>query len=267
MSDGTTDSRESLTIEEANELVLEHQGWCESIAKSVARAWSMDWRENGLDGAAFEALVFCARRYNPSFGVPFKGYARKRIHEASTEAARKSKGWHRGSGTKSRSERIAKEVSVELFNLFPELRSGRLPSDNDTRTARSAIQQLLMGASILATKQGIEGATPDEALDYKKLVKKLTKLHAIHQLLIWKLYWEGSSLRGIANDWDTDELNVIREHKVLLEFMQKSIRKGFVADIPRVRPGLKAVSLKVTKDNPDGMFHKMTKKLEGGPDG
>jgi len=65
-----------LSQEEANNLVVEHHGWAESIARSVARAWNLDWRLDGLDGAAMEALIFCSRRFDPGRGIPFKGYAR-----------------------------------------------------------------------------------------------------------------------------------------------------------------------------------------------
>ncbi|MCB0333257.1 MAG: hypothetical protein KDD55_07135, partial [Bdellovibrionales bacterium] len=63
----------TLSLDEANELVLEHRGWAESIARSVARAWNLDWQMDGLDGAAMEALIFCSRRYSPDRGVPFRG--------------------------------------------------------------------------------------------------------------------------------------------------------------------------------------------------
>ncbi|MCB0335369.1 MAG: hypothetical protein KDD62_03665, partial [Bdellovibrionales bacterium] len=163
----------NLSTEEADKLVVDHMGWTQSIAKSVARAWNLDWELDGLDGAAMEALIFCARRFDPERGVPFKGYSRRRIHEASTEAARQSKGWRRGAGTKSRTEKLARQVSAELFDIFPDLRSGQLPYDiseeSGTQGARIAIQQLLIGASVIATRQGIEAALPDEAMDYKRL--------------------------------------------------------------------------------------------------
>jgi hypothetical protein len=44
--------RQVLSEEDANALVIEHQGWAESIARAVARGWNMDWRLDGLDGAA-----------------------------------------------------------------------------------------------------------------------------------------------------------------------------------------------------------------------
>ena len=256
----------TLSKEEADELVLEHKPWCESIAKAVARAWSLDWQSDGLDGAAIEALIFCARRFQPERKIPFKGYARKRIHEAATEAARKSKGWDRGSGTAVRTERLAKQVSAELFDMFPELRSGHLPGMDDGEGSgpsgsRLAIQQLLVGASIIAAKQGLAAAAPDEMIDYKRMLKVLMQLEPVHQTLMWLLYWEGYSLRGIADHWQTDELNVIREHKVLLEYMQKSLAKGKAAAPPRVRPGLKDVSSIVKKDSPNGCFNELLQEV------
>ena len=249
-----------LSREEADEMVLEHKGWAESIAKSVARAWNLDWQLDGLDGAALEALIFCSRRYQPDRGVPFKGYSRKRIHESCTEGARRSRGWTRGSGTKKRTERLAREVSAELFNLFPTLRNGQLPledaGEDSTKGARIAIQQLLVGASVIATQQTMS-AEPDEIMDYKKMVHYMTELEPIHQLLLWMLYWEGESLRGIASKWDTDELNVIREHKVLLEFLQKSIQKGKANPPPRIRPGLRETAFKMSKDHPKGKFTRL----------
>ncbi|MCB0311393.1 MAG: hypothetical protein KDD42_09165 [Bdellovibrionales bacterium] len=250
-----------ISVDEANDLVIAHKGWAESIAKSVARAWNLDWQLDGLDGAALEALLFCARRFQPDRGVPFKGYARKRIHEAATEAARRSKGWRRGAGTASRTERLAREVSAELFNVFPELRAGQLPSfdgdDGGSQGTRIALQQMLIGASIIATRQGLADALPDDMLDFKRMLQTVATLEIIHQLLIWKVYWEGNSLRTVATAWETDELNVIREHKVLLEYLQKAIGKAKSLKIPRVRPGLKQASIKLKKEHPTGMFRKL----------
>ncbi len=232
-------------MEEANALVLQYQSWAESIAKAVARAWGMDWKLDGMDGAALEALIFCSRRFQPSRGVPFKGYARKRIHEAATEQARKSRGWRRGLGSASELDRKAREISAELLHVFPELRMGELPAGGDDGVPgegsfRGSIRQLLLGASLIAVKQGLESAQPDEIADYKRMLEVLATLDPIHQELLWKVYWEGSSLRNVAAEWETDGLNVIREHKTILEFLQKSIAEGrkFV-NKPRVRPGLR----------------------------
>ena len=262
MSEGQQDAV-CLSVEEANELVLEHRGWAESIAKSVARSWNLDWQQDGLDGAAMEALIFCARRFNPSMGVPFRGYARKRIHEAATEASRRSKGWRRGAGSAAQTERLAREVSAELFNVFPELRSGQLPyggdEDSDQET-RYAIQRLLIGASVIATRQGLEAALPDEMMDYKRMLESLSSLEELHQMLMWKVYWEGVSLRGLADEWETDELNVIREHKVILDYLQKALGRGRQMKRPRVRPGLRDTALKLKRKSPEGMFTQLIPK-------
>src|SRR4051812_9493129 len=152
--------------EQVERLVVENQGWAESIARSVARSWNMDWRLDGLDGAAMEALVFCARRFQADRGVPFRGYARRRIHEASTEQARRSRGWKTGFGGHSADQK-ARELSAQLLNVFPELRSGEIPfmeeGEGDTR---SAVRQLIVGASLLASKEpASDAAAPDELVD------------------------------------------------------------------------------------------------------
>jgi DNA-directed RNA polymerase specialized sigma subunit len=245
--------------EEANRLIEENMGWAQSIARSVARSWNMDWQMDGLDGAAMEALIFCARRYEPGRGVPFKGYSRRRIHEASTEAARKSRAWKLGMMTSSGgSTHQAREVSAELFHVFPELRAGQLPiydesQDREGQT-RSSVRQLLVGASIIAAKQGISTSLPDEVVDYKRLIIAMAALEVIHQIILWEMYWEGNSMRGIASEMRTDELNVIREHQVLLIYLQKAIARGKVLQKLKVRPGLKAAALKIRKENQKGPF-------------
>lgn len=249
----------TLSTDEADALVLEFRGWAESIARSVARAWNMDWQLDGLDGAAMEALIFCARRFQPDRGVPFKGYARKRIHEASSEAARKSRGWKRGLGTQSKEEHAAREISAELFNVFPELREGQLPMGDEGGgdDMRTAVRQLLVGASIVAAKQGITENSPDDLLDYKRMIVEIAALEPVHQLILWKTYWEGASMRTVATEWETDELNVIREHKVLLTYLQRSMSKAKDNKLPKVRPGLKDISLQLKRDKVEGPFTKI----------
>lgn len=251
--------RQVLSEDEANALVIEHQGWAESIARAVARAWNMDWRLDGLDGAAMEALIFCSRRFDPTRGIPFRGYARKRIHEASTDAARKSKGWSRGVSNKASAEARAREVSAELYGIFPEMREGQLPRQESggghDQDCRSAIRELLLGASIIATKQAVStDPLPDEMIDYRRMVTVMANLEPIHQWLLYRLYWDGISLRTVASEWETDDLNVVREHKVLLVFLQKSMALGKPAPIPKVRPGLKPLVHKFRKQSSKGPF-------------
>lgn len=258
-TDEKSDVSGRLTEDQANALVVEHQGWAESIARAVARAWNMDWRLDGLDGAAMEALIFCSRRFDPSRGIPFRGYARKRIHEAATDAARKTKGWLRGSGGRASAEAKAREVSAELYGIFPELRDGYLPtqesSGHDDSDTRSAIRELLVGASVIATRQAAStDPLPDELLDYRKMVTVMAALEPTHQWLLYRVYWDGISLRNVAVEWDTDGLNVMREHKVLLLYLQKSMALGRAVQKPKVRPGLKPLVVKFKNEGSKGPF-------------
>lgn len=255
-----------LSTEQANELVVENQGWAQSIARSVARSWNLDWQLDGLDGAAMEALIFCSRRFQPRRGVPFRGYARKRIHEASTDAARKSKGWQRSLASMPPGEAQAREISAELLHVFPELRSGDLSfgDDGGDGDVRSAVRKLLVGASIIAARQGLNSGTPDEALDYKRMIEKMAELEPVHQQLLWKIYWEGLSMRGLADEWETDELNVIREHKVILEYLQKSFAPSFRAHALKVRPGLRQIAIKLKRIHSRGEFSQFISAGSGG---
>ena len=227
----------TLSIEDANQLVVDNQKWAESIAKSVAHAWSLDWKIDGLDGAALEALIFCSRRFNPNLQIPFKAYARKRIHEAAQEAARKSKGWAI-SRKKDPEGHKAKEISQELLKQYPELMNGELILNSDTdsqenqkpltgaeqeKATRLVLREMLLGADIIASKQELtqENVNPDEILEAKRMICAIALLEVIHQQLLWSIYWEGLSLRSLADEWQTDELNVIREHKILLEWLTK----------------------------------------------
>jgi len=249
----------ALSEDEANALVVEHQGWAESIARAVARGWNMDWRLDGLDGAAMEALIFCSRRFDPARGIPFRGYARKRIHEAATDAARKTKGWSRGVSNRASAEARAREVSSELYGVFPEIRDGFLPhqegGSGDEQECRAAIRELLMGASIIASRQAVAtDPLPDELLDYRRMVSVMASLEPVHQWLLYRVYWDGISLRTVASEWETDGLNVMREHKVLLVYLQKSMALGKPTTIPKVRPGLKPIIQKFKHEGSKGPF-------------
>ena len=250
--------KQLLSVEEANSLVIEHQGWAESIARSVARAWNLDWQSDGLDGAAMEALIYCSRRFRTDLGVPFRGYARKRIHEAASEAAKKTKGWRKAKPDKTSADR-SREISSDLMNIFPELREGRLPdvveSVDSSSDDRSAVRQLLIGASLLAAKQESDAPLPDQILDYKRMILLLASLEPVHQMLMYRVYWDGISLRSVAEEWNTDGLNVIREHKILVEYLYKELGVGKqFLNRPKVRPGLRDKANELKKQGNMGPF-------------
>lgn len=233
------------SIEEVNAIAVEHSGWAQSIARSVARGWGLDWRDDGLDGAALEALLFCARRFDQSRGVPFRGYARRRIHEAATEQARRSKGWRRGSIQENSVDDPARAISNDLLSIFPALRSGQIAEDFATNdgAARASIRELLMGAALLAARNSAETLSLEDIVDAKRLLRTVGSLEPVHQVILWKVYWEGSSLRGLAEEWEIDELNIIREHKIILEHLGRMMQAGKQPLArPKIRPGLRTLS-------------------------
>jgi DNA-directed RNA polymerase specialized sigma subunit len=240
-------------------LVEENMGWATSIAKAVARAWNMDWQLDGLDGGAYEALLFCARRYDPARGVPFRAYARRRIHEASTQEARKSKSWQQGVGTNSQAEQDAREVSAKLFDVFPELRDGLLPvgdSEGGEDAMRSSVRQMIAGASLIAAFREAGIGNPESAVEYKQMLQVMAALDPVHQAIIWAVYWQGQSMRSLAEEWEIDDLSVIREHKEILEHLCLQIEAGrtSAAKPLKVRRGLRAMALQLRRSKEPGPF-------------
>lgn len=239
-------------------LVEEHAGWAASIARSVARAWNMDWELDGLDGGANEALLFCARRYDPTLGVPFRAYARRRIHEASTEEARKSKTWQRSTGNNSDEEMSAREISSKLFDIFPELREGYLPASDDgsADAVRGSIRQLLSSASVFATFQESGIVNPETAAQYKQVLEAIAELEVVHQSIIWAIYWNGQSMRNLAGEWKIDELAIVREHREILlhVFGRLSQPRTAAYNKLKVRPGLRTVAQELRKKRVEAPF-------------
>ncbi len=247
------------------EIVKDHMGWSISIAKNIARAWNLDWQIDGLDGGAYEALVFCAGRFDPAMGVPFRGYARRRIHEASTEEAKKSKAWAQSTGAcDSEIDAEARELSAKIFDLFPELRDGFLPSASSSKKdedsgMRGSIKQLITGASLISAFNDSTTENQEHLVDHKRLVELLSTLEPVHQEILWAIYYQGLSMRAVADLWGLDDLAVMREHKEIIEFLSEKIgdQKNPAIKALKVRRGLRVKSIDMKKKQSKGTFSEM----------
>jgi len=244
-------------------LVDDHLGWATSIAKSVARAWNLDFQLDGLDGGAYEGLLFCAQRYDPAMGVPFRGYARRRIHEASTEEARKSKSWQKGVGSATPEEQTAREVSARLMQVFPELRTGFVKDEEDTEgtSLRNTIRQMLSSASVIAAFEQGGRENPAIALEYNEMLERLASLEPIHQEVLYAIYWKDQSMRKLAEEWSLDELVIVREHREILSYVFAMLSEG---KSPRkklkIRPGLRPIAMKLKKAKSNPPFKKFARE-------
>lgn len=251
--------------EMVEQIVQDHMGWAVSIAKNVARAWSLDWQLDGLDGGAYEALVFCAGRFDPAMNVPFRGYARRRIHEACTEEAKKSKAWAQSTGeSDSEVEAEARELSAKIFDLFPELRDGFLPSapgdsQDEDSGMKGSIKQLITGASLISAFSESNTENQENLVDHKRLVELLSTLEPVHQDILWSIYYQGLSMRAVADLWGLDDLAIVREHKEIIEFLSKKIgdRKDPSIGELKVRRGLRVKSIDMKKKKSKGTFSQM----------
>jgi hypothetical protein len=153
----------------------------------------------------------------------------------------------------------ARELSAEILHIFPELREGRLPAVEVSAAVykgdrRSSIRQILVGAALLSAHQ-VGGLDFDESVDYKSAVQLMATLDVVHQMLLYSIYWEGTSLRQLAADWQSEGLTVIREHRVILDFLGKKLSgvKGRLL-MPKVRPGLREVASRYLPEGSNGPF-------------
>ncbi len=246
-----------------HKLVEDHQGWAASIARSVARAWNLDWQLDGLDGGAYEGLLFCAQRYDPEMGVPFRAYARRRIHEASTQQARESKSWQRGTGAGSQVESDAREISAKLLDIYSELREGLLPTAGPNiegeEAIRASIRQLLTSANLISSFNESRKQNPEYVVEFKRMLQLVTEMETVHQHILWNIYWQGQSMRSLATEWGIDELAIIREHQAILKNLESraSNRSTRIKKKLKIRPGLRVIAQKMRKENIESPFARL----------
>jgi RNA polymerase sigma factor for flagellar operon FliA len=77
-----------VAIDESNSLVLAHLGLVRALASRLVHRVPSHIELNELISVGMMGLVEAARRYEPSRGVPFDAFARRRIHGAMVDALR-----------------------------------------------------------------------------------------------------------------------------------------------------------------------------------
>ena len=75
-------------VEARNQLVVAHLGLVKVLASRLARRVPSQVEVSELVSAGIVGLVDAARRYEPSLGVPFDAFARRRVHGAMLDSLR-----------------------------------------------------------------------------------------------------------------------------------------------------------------------------------
>ncbi len=120
-------AREEARLEERNQLVVEHIGLVKSIARRMAQRVPSQVEVSELMGVGMIGLVDAAGRYEPSLGVPFEAYARRRVHGAMLDSLRRLDGVPRAA------RRRRREVDAAIGRLRHELQ--REPTEDEIAQA------------------------------------------------------------------------------------------------------------------------------------
>ena len=114
-------------VEERNRLVVSHLGLVKALALRFARRVPAQVEVNELVSVGIVGLMDAARRYQPSLGVPFDAFARRRVHGAMIDSLR-------GLDWAPRSVRRARrDVDAAIARLRHEI--GREPTEAEIARA------------------------------------------------------------------------------------------------------------------------------------
>jgi RNA polymerase sigma factor for flagellar operon FliA len=100
---------------EANALAIDHMKLVQKIAYRLTTVLPLAIEQDDLEGAGYIGLVQASRSFDPSKGVPFSAYARRRIRGAILDWLRKNDWLPRGEREKidARGEEAPCMVSLE----------------------------------------------------------------------------------------------------------------------------------------------------------
>lgn len=188
---------------------------CLDLVRSEIRKSHLrpDLRED-LRGVAYEALVRAARRFDPSRGIPFRAFARQRIHWALVDYQRRE----------DRAYRRAKRASqkVERLSALQHLAPSGLGPDcvnNPLREAKERARVLEMEKWVSALHEGPALASRQEGRDNdpKVVLEPLLRaLNPAERRLLAALYREGLSLSQYARRHGISHSTASRRHAAIL---------------------------------------------------
>jgi RNA polymerase sigma factor FliA len=120
-------------VDVCNQLVLTHVGLVKALASRLAQRVPSHIELNELVSVGMMGLVEAARRFQPSLGVPFDAFARRRVHGAMVDSLR-------GMDWAPRSvRRMRRDVDSAIAKVRHQL--NREPTDLETAQALSVSEK------------------------------------------------------------------------------------------------------------------------------
>lgn len=198
----------------------------ERVADWLSSRYRGTLERDELMSLGYEGLVQAARRFEPSMGVPFEGYAWSRVHGAMMTAIAREISFHRG----------LREAGYKVMETLRD--EGASLTDTD-----EAHQQRLdefTGSVLAALLTGMVRSGPPPACDaagearqeYARAVavlgRAMAKLSEVEQRLIRRHYYDDALLKDIADELDMSYATVRRRHHDALRRLGRELRRAEV---------------------------------------
>ena len=168
-------------------LTVENLDWALGIAAHVAQMIPDGFEVEDLTGPAMLALLDMATRYDPTFGVPFQIWARRRVYGACFDSVRR----------REYKERAHRSLTA--------------------RYAAAALTE-----QTLADDQSLSPEAQLEALEQRSIWQLAQQLPSRHALVILAVYGGGMTLEALAQLMPIKSSRLCQIHREALEMLRAS---------------------------------------------
>lgn len=206
-------------------LFEKYQSYARSVAYKIGRTRpSHAWDKSELEQIAYTGLLEAIDKYEPSTGVPFKGYARHRIRGSILD------------GLQSATEASA-QYAHEREKERERLRSLNHARDKDS-SALQKTTDIAVGLAIGFLLEAAGLATPEDAVDPSGSAYETTELKDVQNRLrkgvktltppqdtiIAKHYFEGVPFLNLAKMLSLSKGRISQLHRLALETLRDSLK-------------------------------------------
>lgn len=217
-----------------NQLVLENLPLVGYLVSDVCARNSYLSRED-LTSVGAIALITAADSYDPSYGVPFGAYARRRIMGAFADDMRSADWAGRGQRQRIREAKSAEESLAAALGRQPTTAEVAAAMGVDEKTAATILQDA--GRKVVALESEMsdylvaEGRCPEEELMQQEQQMMLrTAVDALPErmrMIVTRLFFEGATVTQIAQELGITHSAVSQQRSEAMKLLRAGLQQHY----------------------------------------